>query len=202
MKDKNAMKLDQLKAMIEAEAFTRQAARDGFTLDAVKAWLGTDAALPPTLQRSVPQPPTPLTWHYFACLDGGDLVTACYTLLLGRTADPAGFQNYLKQLQEGEEKMLIVGRIAYSPEGRQRGAPVSGLFLRVALASLRKLPIIGSLFALATGILFMNGQQRQVRAQHQQVLAKIRDLTDYSRQSGERVAMKVDALRSILATRD
>lgn len=196
------MKLDELKAMIEAEALTRQAARDGFTLDAVKAWLGTDTALPDGLRRAVPQPPSPLTWHYFACLEAGDLVNACYTLLLGRSADPSGFQAYRQQLLEGEEKMLIVGRIAYSPEGRKKGVTVKGLLPRVAVAVLRKLPVVGGLMAIATGILSMNGQQREARAQHQQSLARINDLVDYVKRGNDRVLMKVDALGSILSARD
>jgi hypothetical protein len=196
------MTLVELKAMIEAEALVRKAARDGFTLDAVKSWLGQGVAPPPGVRAAVPPAPQPLTFRYFSDLHWRDLVNACYENLLGRGPDPEGMAHCLQSLARGEEKAFVVGRIAYSAEGRQRGVEVVGLRLRYFLAAAKKVPVIGTLFAWAMALATVHRQQRNQRAFEQQMASRLDALGVYTMQSSEQVAMRIDALRAVLESRD
>ena len=196
------MTLAELKAMIEAEALRRQAATGGFTMDAVRTWLGQAAAPPPGVRPPIPPAPDPLNYGYFAGLQWGDLVDTCYSLLLGRAADPVGREQFLLMLARGEDKALVVGRIAYSAEGRQRGARVAGLFPRYAVAAAKKIPVAGTAVAWLLAFASLHREQRNARAFQQHVFSRLEALGDYSVQSGQRVAMKIDALRAVLESRD
>lgn len=196
------MTLAELKAMIEAEALRRQAARDGFTLDAVKTFLGTAGAPPPGVRPEVPPPPAQLHYGYLANLQWNDLVDACYTLLLRRSADPEGRQHFLGMLARGDDKAFVIGRIAYSVEGRRQAVPVAGLRVRYLVAAAKKAPVAGPVIAWLLALAGLHREARNTRAFQQHVFWRLDALSDYSVRSGERVAMKVDALRSILESRD
>lgn len=196
------MTLVELKAMIEAEALTRKAARDGFTLDAVKSYLGQGMAPPPGVRAAIPPVPQPLTFRYFSDLHGRDLVDACYSTLLGRGADPDGLSHSLQSLARGEEKAFVVGRIAYSAEGRQRAVAVDGLRLRYLFAAAKKVPVAGTLFAWIAALLGVHRQQRHQRAFEHHVATRLEALAAYTAQSNEQVALRIDALRAVLEARD
>lgn len=196
------MNLVELKAMIDAEALTRTAARDGFTLDAMKAYLGQGMAPPPGIRTSIPPAPQPLTYRYFSDLHGREFVEACYATLLGRGADPGGLAHSLQSLARGEEKAFVVGRIAYSAEGRQRAVAVQGLRLRYLIAAAKKVPIAGTAFAWAAALLGVHRQQRHQRAFEHHVATRLEALGAYTAQSNEQVAMRIDALRAVLEARD
>jgi len=196
------MTLVELKAMIEAEALTRKAARDGFTLDAVKSYLGQGMAPPPGARTVIPPAPQPLTFRYFSDLHGRDLVEACYSTLLGRGPDPDGLAHSLQSLARGEEKAFVVGRIAYSAEGRQRGVAVDGLRLRYLFTAVKKVPIAGALFAWVTALLGVHRQERHQRAFEHYVATQLEALGNYTAQSNGQVALRIDALRAVLEARD
>jgi hypothetical protein len=196
------MTLAELKATIEAEALRRQAARDGFTLDAVKSFLGQGLVLPRELRPEPPTPPHPLTYRYFQSLHGRQLVTSCYNALLGRGPDPGGMAHYLELLARGEDKALVVGSIAYSAEGRQRKARVRGLMPRFAIALSRRVPVAGALVAWIVAIATVHRRQREAMAFEQQVQARLDAIAEYVGQSGNHVAMKIDALRAVMESRD
>jgi O-antigen chain-terminating methyltransferase len=196
------MTLVELKAMIEAEALVRKAARDGFTLDAVKSYLGQAMAPPPGARGAVAPAPQPLTFRYFSDLHGRDFVDACYATLLGRGPDPDGLAHCLHSLARGEEKAFIVGRIAYSAEGRQRAVAVQGLRPRYLIAAAKKVPIAGTILAWIAALLGVHRQQRHQRAFEHHVATQIEALGNYTAQSGEQVARRIDALRAVLESRD
>ena len=196
------MTLEELKAMIEAEALRRQASRDGFTLDAVKTWLGHAGTVPPGVRPPIPPAPDQLTYGYFANLQWTDLVDTCYSLLLKRPADATGRAHYLGMLARGDDKAFVVGRIAYSAEGRSRGLRVAGLRLRYLVAMAKKIPVAGAFVAWVLALASLHRESRNARAFQQHVFARLDAIAEHSAQSGERVALKIDSLRAVLEARD
>jgi hypothetical protein len=196
------MKLDELKARIEAEALRRQAARDGFTLDAVRSYLGQDAALPAELRREPPPAPQPLKYEWFDQLAGRALVNACYASLLGRGADPAGMEYYLGLLDRGASKARVVGAIAYSGEARKRGVRVGGLAPRFALAMLEGMRVVGPLVGWVAALSTLNAQRRRLRAMENRLEARLEAVAHYVGQSSAQVGVRIEALRSVLEAKD
>ena len=196
------MTLDQLKAMIEAEALTRQAARDGFTLEAVESFRGQGAIAPPELQAHVPEPPARLSLAYFSQLHGEALIRSCYTLLLGRTADAGGMNHYMTQLANGADKALVVGALRYSPEGRARGVPVAGLLPRFAFAAAARVPVAGFIVEWLLAFATMGSRARHARALEHHLRARLDAMGRYVGQSSAQVSMRLEALRSVLESRD
>jgi hypothetical protein len=195
------MNLEELKATIEAEALRRQAARDGFTLDAVKQYLGAGLEAP-ALRPPPPEPPNPLTFGYFAAMHGKELVAACYRLLLNREADGPGIAHHLAMLMRGEDKALVVGAVRYSAEGRARGVPVLGLFPRFAAAVAQRIPVIGTFLGLGVALLSANSRMRHARALEEYMRAQLDTVASHIDRSNAVVVMRVDALRRVLEARD
>ena len=197
------MNLEELKSRIEAEALRRQAARDGFTLEAVEAYLGKGIAVPPELALGgAPPPPNPLTYGYFANLNGRELVTTCYRVMLDRVPDESGLNHFLSQLAQGADKALIIGSVAYSPEGRQRGVSVQGLFIRFAVAAASRVPVLGLVVAWAWAIATAHWRAREQRAFQHQVHSRLDALSKYAVDSGSQIAMRIESLRSVMDHRD
>jgi len=77
--------------------------------------------------------------------DSSDFVVRCYREILGRQPDLHGLDHYSKKVEQGTAKSRIIGDLAYSREGRQRGVKIPGLWWRYALAStLRPEPVNSS----------------------------------------------------------
>ena len=196
------MTLDELKARIEAEALRRQAARDGFTLEAVKSFLGEALVLPPELREEAAPPPDPPTYAYFAGLHGRDFVEACYSILLGRAPDAQGMEHYLGLLARGEDKAYILGGMVFSGEGRARHVRVAGLTPRFALALARRVPIAGRLFGWLVALASVQARQREARAFEERTARRIEAIGRYAAQSNAQIATRIEALRSVLESRD
>jgi len=81
-------------------------------------------------------------------------VDHAYRALLRREPDTAGKRHHLEQLRSGRStKIEILGQLRYSPEGHRVGVTVRGLRLPFMLQTAYRLPVIGSVLALATLIL-------------------------------------------------
>jgi len=197
------MTLEELKATIEAEALRRQAARDGFTLEAVESFLGKGLAAPPELRSAPPvPPPPPVPFAWFAALDGPDLVNASYQSILGRPPDPDGMQHYMAVLAQGNDKAFVVGSMAYSPEGRARHANVPGLLPRFVVAAAERVPVAGFFVRWGMALLTLGSQRRHARAFEHYVRLRLDAIGRYVAQSNSQVATRLEALRTVLETRD
>lgn len=196
------MTLAELKAKIEAEALRRQAARDGFTLDAVKSFLGQPGRLPPEVAAPLPEPPERLSYAWFASIHGRHFVTSCYSLILGRNPDVEGMGHYVAQLAAGADKAFILGAFVYSAEGRKRNVRVAGLLPRFAVAAAKRVPVAGVLVAWVAAIATVHVRSREARGFEQRMHARVDALAEYVGQTGTHVAMRIEALRSVLESRD
>jgi Domain of unknown function (DUF4214) len=79
------------------------------------------------MKNSVPLAPQALTLDELLKLHDEAFVTGAYKVLLGRSPDPEGLENYLRQVRAGTKKSQIVAELAGSPEGRLRSAELPGL---------------------------------------------------------------------------
>jgi hypothetical protein len=79
-------------------------------------------------------------------LDAHDeaFIRRAYRGILGREPDAGGFLNYLEQLRTGRvAKVEILGRLRYSPEGREKAVKIRGLLALFVVATASRLPVIG-----------------------------------------------------------
>jgi Domain of unknown function (DUF4214) len=79
------------------------------------------------MKNSTPSAQPPLTLEALLKLHDEAFVTIAYKAILGRSADPEGLENYLRQVRTGVEKSRIVAELASSPEGKLRSADFPGL---------------------------------------------------------------------------
>ncbi len=76
----------------------------------------------------------------------GRFVDHAYRTVLGRAPDSNGFAHWQDALCSGRlTKAELVVRLRWSPEGRAHGVRVRGLWPALALAALRKIPLLGGL---------------------------------------------------------
>jgi O-antigen chain-terminating methyltransferase len=196
------MTLAELKAKIEAEALRRQAAREGFTLDALSSFLGDAAPLPAELRGDSAPPPDPLTFGWFAGLHGREFMDAAYRMLLGRDPDAQGLRHYLELLARGEDKAFILGALAYSGEGRTRGVRVVGLAPRFAVALVRRVPLAGALLGWLVALATAGVREREARAFEERTSQRVDALAKFVVKSNVQVAGRVEALHSVMQSRD
>lgn len=83
-----------------------------------------------------------------------------YSKILLRDADPTGFENYLNMLvRENGNRVLVLGSIRYSQEGKQKSIPVHGLYVRYKIKKvfriLYRIPILGYLLRWVKDIITM-----------------------------------------------
>ena len=72
-------------------------------------------------------PIAPATTGELLALHDVAFVQAAYRVLLGREADDGGLAAFVTQVRQGEDKALIVARLAQSEEGLQRRVKLDGL---------------------------------------------------------------------------
>ncbi|MCR9104916.1 MAG: hypothetical protein NXI15_06485 [Gammaproteobacteria bacterium] len=77
---------------------------------------------------------------------------ACYARIFKRQIDDVGLADGLRSLrQEQCSRILMVGRLRNSPEGRQQGVAIAGLRWHYLLARLRRLPVVGGIVTMISG---------------------------------------------------
>jgi hypothetical protein len=73
-----------------------------------------------------------------------------YQRFLGRNPDAGGAAHYQRALLRGRlTRVEVLGRLAYSPEGRRHGSTLPGLLPAFLLATAYRVPVAGPLVALA-----------------------------------------------------
>jgi hypothetical protein len=77
---------------------------------------------------------------------GDAFLHVSYQALLGRAADPVGWQHFHKLLMNGADKSELLVRLMRSQEAKQFGAQVAGLGLAKVRAILSRIPVVGYAF--------------------------------------------------------
>ncbi len=121
--------------------------------------------------------------HELADYDDVAFVVNAYRALLERPPDPVGMVHYLDQLRQGRtNKVDILGRLRWSPEGRTRSIKVKGLLPRFALQRAYRLPVLGYVLHWFVALV-----------QLPRVVSHQRHFETYSISLHQRVATEVDA---------
>ncbi len=83
-----------------------------------------------------------------------EFVTHAYRGILERPPDDFGYHYYLDRLREGNlNRVEVLGRLRYAPEGRSRKVRVKWLLPYFIVLSFLRIPVLGYLGRLAAGLL-------------------------------------------------
>ena len=111
-------------------------------------------------------------------LDDHDFVRAAYRTLLKREVDPSGERNYTELLQTGLDKVVLLGDMRSSEEGRRAGVVIPGLDAALRWRRIGRIALLGPL-ALAGRRLFQRpSAQDPVRAFQSQSLVMLRSVQE------------------------
>ena len=118
-----------------------------------------DAALRPTFVVN----PNGYAINDFTHLQREIFVRAAFMGLLRREPDPSGLDHFVARLDGGDSKILILGLIRYSAEGRRNAIPVRGLFWRFAGERVGGVPIVGPAVRLFVELVRLPSLAREAR---------------------------------------
>jgi SAM-dependent methyltransferase len=80
-------------------------------------------------------------------------VSAAYQAILQRYPDGAGSEHFLDRLRKGDlDRVELIGRLRFSPEGRSRGVAVKGMLPRLMVVLPGKIPVLGYLVRWVTAL--------------------------------------------------
>ena len=156
--------------------------------------------------QAAPQPVVgPLALPALLALDGAAFIRAAYQTVLERAPDEAGIAHFTRQMEAGVSKIVLLGGLQRSAEGRQSGRAVAGLRRRYMAQRLYGVPVVGPGVRLAGFVLRQGGMSGHlggtVRASRQQVQAALLDRVNASQEALERRARVQDAAIDALARR-
>ena len=127
-------------------------------------------------------------YHFadFANYDDEEFIYHAYQAILRRPPDDSGSSHYLRRLHSGElSKESILLRLALSPEGRNIGVKISGLWRQAAVEFCYRLPLIGRLvhalsvlFTLPQTLRCFRAELRQLASSHEESNRTVNELVD------------------------
>jgi 2-polyprenyl-3-methyl-5-hydroxy-6-metoxy-1,4-benzoquinol methylase len=109
------------------------------------------------LSLSYPSLNEPLTLPALLALDGASFVDAAYRTILDRSPDDAGMAHLMQELTSGVSKVLLLGQLQRSREGRQLARKLPGLRRRYLVQRLYRLPLLGLIVRLVAAALRRGG---------------------------------------------
>lgn len=140
----------------------------------------------------------------FLAFHDEDFIRYAYQAILKREPDTRGFNHYLEKLRSGAiDKIEILFRLRYSPEGRKARVRVNRLFFRGSIHMVGHIPVIGYVTRMAATILRVPVIMRNLKNVEAYTHFKINDLnkrcedanrllTDYANQLSQQLSAKAD----------
>ena len=127
----------------------------------------TGAAPPRQALQVQPEPPPqgPLPLGSLLALDGAAFVDAAYRTVLGRAADHAGAAYFMREMAAGRSKVVLLGQLQRSGEGRAAQRAVPGLRRRYTAHRLYRVPVLGGLARVAGSALRRSGVSKAIAGQ-------------------------------------
>ena len=120
-------------------------------------------------------------------------VRNAYRGVLKREPDDAGYVQYLEALRSGRlNKIDILAKLSFSPEGRLQNVTVSRLNGRARLRQLYRLPVLGYLLELAASIWRLPRLLANLRKLEAHAAAQDERLAGYLSESNARTRQQID----------
>jgi O-antigen chain-terminating methyltransferase len=120
-------------------------------------------------------------------------VRNAYRGILKREPDDAGYVQFLTALRSGRlNKIDILGKLRFSPEGNKQDVPISGLKSRARLRQLYRVPVIGYVAELAVSLCRLPRLIRNHRQLEAHVAAQDERLAGYLSEATARLAQHID----------
>ena len=129
-----------------------------------------------------------------------DFVWNAYRAVLKREPDSEGLTAFLEKLRSGRfNKIDVLGRLRYSPEGRRQGVTVDGLKVPATIRRLYRLPVIGYLLELAVGLARLPSLVRNQRQIEGHLIAQQERLAGHLNQTNFELRDSLSELNQALA---
>lgn len=104
--------------------------------------------------------PSPLPLAALLDLNGSAFVDAAYFTILHRPADDVGMARLMREIAAGTSKVLLLGQLQRSAEGRRTGRDLPGLRRRYFVQRLYQVPVLGLAVRIAAMALRHGGLSR------------------------------------------
>jgi SAM-dependent methyltransferase len=95
-------------------------------------------------------------------LDGMAFVDAAYRTILARAPDDAGIAYFMREMAAGGSKVMLLGELQRSAEGRSAGRAIPGLRRRYVMHRAYRVPVLGGVAKIASGVLRRTGVSRRI----------------------------------------
>ncbi|HVS82605.1 MAG TPA: methyltransferase domain-containing protein [Pyrinomonadaceae bacterium] len=107
-----------------------------------------------------------------------------YRALLKREPDTEGLSAFLEKLRSGRfNKIDVLARLRFSPEGRRHKVTIDGLLLPATFRRLYRLPVIGYVLELVVGVVRLPSLIRNQRQIEAHLIAQQKLLADHFNQT-------------------
>ena len=116
----------------------------------------------------------------FTALQHAAFIRAVYRGILRREPDAPGLHHFVQKLERGDSKLLILGLIRYSPEGRRHAVPVRGLRWRFAIERACELPIAGPIVRFLVDLARLPALMREARQNETRVAGQLAAVNEHA----------------------
>ena len=99
----------------------------------------------------------PMTLPALLALDGLSFIEAAYRTILDRSADDVGIAHFTQEMAAGTSKIVLLGRLRRSAEGRAAARPIPGLGRRYLAQRLYRVPVLGVVVQAVGAVLRRRG---------------------------------------------
>jgi SAM-dependent methyltransferase len=127
-----------------------------------------------------------------------DFIQNAYRALLKRYPDAGGYNQFLGKLRDGRlNKIDILARLRFSPEGRARKVHVKGLWLPAVIRRSYSVPVLGYLARWAVGLVRLPNMIRHQQQFEAHVLAQQQLMADHINERGRGLSLALNQVSEL-----
>ena len=127
-----------------------------------------------------------------------DFIQNAYRAILKRYPDAGGFEQFLSELRSGRlNKLDVLARLRFSPEGRVKKVRLKGLLLPAAVRRVYGLPVVGYLVRWAVGLARLPRMIRHQQQLESHLLAQQQMMADYSNDRARELSLALGRLSEL-----